>query len=188
MAVFKVINEKYNSEQDLYNLLDYCIRGSSNTITWEVFDYGAETIKNQFLYVQNCKGTVLETRAHHYILSFDTATWEQFMSFNLVNNCMELFNGCYFHDYQHICCLHNKKGQIHFHVIVNPVSLVTHKIFHCSKTDYYRWCKDISFMLGASFGFAVQNISYINEEGKYRYGKNTGVFLYQNRMFPWEKL
>lgn len=51
MAVFKVINEKYNSEQDLYNLLDYCMRGACNITTGELFNYGVETIKNQFLYI-----------------------------------------------------------------------------------------------------------------------------------------
>lgn len=127
----------------------------------------------------------METRALHYVLSFDTAKWERFMTLNEVNNCMEKFNLFYFHDYQHICYLHNKKNQIHFHIVVNPVSITDHKILHYSMEDYRNWYKDMAFTLGVSFGFAIQNISYIDEKGCFRYGNEKGGFMYQNRDYYW---
>lgn len=189
MAIFKMIREKYVTETDLLNLLDYCDRQSCSTIADHLCCVNnMENIKNQFLYIQNCKGGNFNTRALHYVLSFDTRGWEQFMSLDKVNGCMMSFCFIYFKDHQHICFLHNKKGQRHFHIIVNPVALSNHKIFHCSKREYKAMCEDMAFMLGTTHGFAIQNISYITEEGNYRYGQETGGFLYQNRILPYENI
>lgn len=72
MAVFKIIDECYVNEKDLTNLLHYCCDKAVNRYTYNLFDYGVDSIRNQFLYIQNCKGGELRTRALHYILIFDT--------------------------------------------------------------------------------------------------------------------
>lgn len=188
MAVFKIIDECYVNEKDLTNLLHYCCDKAVNRYTYNLFDYGVDSIRNQFLYIQNCKGGELRTRALHYILVFDTQGWEHFMTLEKVNTCMGRFNALYFKDYQHLCTLHNKTGKLHFHVIVNPVSISNHKIFHMSSAEFEKWKKEIARYVCAPEGAALQSATYYDESGERKVGQEISGFMYQNRNHSWENL
>ena len=82
MALFKIAEDtngnkvKYKEEKDLYNLIDYCIRESKHTEVLGMIPGDSIILTNQFFYTQNCKGGVLDTRALHFILSYDSSGWE----------------------------------------------------------------------------------------------------------------
>lgn len=132
------------------------------------------------LYLQNCRGKKLNSRALHYILSFND---DEFTGENKLQGAIRFvswFNGFYFREYQHITVLHtDKQGRYDVHCIVNPVNVNDLSVYHCSPKEFHIWMKDIASNLYMLHQIALQSVSYIDEQGVMHYGNDFD--LYQNK-------
>ena len=136
MAIFKIAageNGKatvYRTEKDLRNLLFYSYNHSSFRIMKNLYLIGTEgaieCIYHQMLYLQWRRVKSLNTRALHYILSFDTLRWEKDVDQKTMTDIMSFLNEYLFVEYQHMLFLHlDKQSHYHIHMIVNPVNINT---------------------------------------------------------------
>lgn len=195
MALFKIAEDnngnriKYKKETDLYNLIDYCIRDSKYTEVLGVRPGDSEMLTNQFLYIQNGKGEELDTRALHFILSYDSIGWEWEMN---IQKTIESINvllrivAPFIEEYQTIIVAHDNYKNCNIHIIVNPVSKWTRKIFHYSPNELKAFLKELATNLYMIYGLALSGVSYVGEDGKCYWG--SGYFLYENRQYASEKL
>ena len=102
MAIFKIAAEEngktavYRTEKDLRNLLFYAYNHSSYTIMENLYPIGEgimECIYNQMMYLQQWRRVKsLNTRALHYILSFDTLRWEKDVDQKTMTDIMSFLN------------------------------------------------------------------------------------------------
>lgn len=76
----------YHNKKDLRNLLFYGYNKNRKIVVSNLYNIGMESIYSQFLYLQNRRVKPLNTRALHYILSFDTQGYESDI------RCKELVN------------------------------------------------------------------------------------------------
>ena len=82
---------KYRTAEDLDNLMSYCMRKASDILPVNVDLYSPEAVASQFLYIQRCSGKQLDTKAYHYILSFATQKYENFVSVDDIKAIMAFF-------------------------------------------------------------------------------------------------
>ena len=180
MAVFKIVKENYIGEEDLGNLIGYVCRKSSIVVTQGLCHTEYDLYKNQFLYLQHCSGKQMYTRARHWILSFDTAEWECGIGvrelYTFACCCMTE----YVKGYQCIIGIHDNPKNRHIHMLINPVRLNDYKIFHLSPNDLKNLMWQMAQDLFMWFGIALQNVSYIDAEGRMR-KTDKARFLYENR-------
>ena len=192
MAIFKIAageNGKatvYRTEKDLRNLLFYSYNHSSYTIMENLYSIGEgimECIYNQMMYLQWRRVKSLNTRALHYILSFDTLRWEKDVDQKTMTDIMSFLNEYLFVEYQHMLFLHlDKQSHYHIHMIVNPVNINT-----------LRLCRDtwkgigwkIAELLGQMYNIPLQCFTYRDYDGIVRFGNETGVDLYKDK---WVKM
>lgn len=150
---------------------------------------GREAIVNQFLYCQNCRGKELQTRALHYILSYDTAGWEWEMDRQTtVRSTVAIWSTAKqfdLYDYQCLMGVHDNGKNRHIHIIVNPVNQRTKKILHYGMYQYKRFIRVLAAELHMRFGLALESVSYIREDGRRIFSDET-IKLYEDRMYPWQ--
>lgn len=195
MALFKIAEDnngdriKYKKETDLYNLIDYCIRDSKYTEVLGVRPGDSEMLTNQFLYIQNGKGEELDTRALHFILSYDSAGWEWEMdiqkTIDSISTLLRIISPILLGN-QTIIVAHDNDRNCNIHIIVNPVNKWTRKIFHYGPYELEAFLKELAFELYMKYGLALSGVSYIGEDGKCHLV--CGHFLYENRQYASEKL
>ena len=192
MAIFKIAEEEngktavYRTEKDLRNLLFYAYNHSSYTIMENLYPIGEgimECIYNQMMYLQWRRVKSLNTRALHYILSFDTQRWEKDVDPSTMMEIMRFLNLYLFGEYQNILFLHlDNMSHHHIHMIVNPVNINT-----------LRLCRDtwkgigwkIAELLGQMYNIPLQCFTYRDYDGIVRFGNETGVDLYKDK---WVKM
>ena len=187
MAVFKVARErqdfgevcKYKDKKDLDNLIYYCGRKSKYIEPVNIQLFGYKAIVNQFLYIQNCSGKSLITRAHHFILSFCTGRYEKFVDKSDIKIIMEWFAREFLEGHQAILCLHtDKPSHYHVHIVIDPVNYNTFTMF---RYNIWQIKKKLADELGW-YGIALQEITYYDERGHLRRGNETGVGLYHSML------
>ena len=176
MAVFSIGKDwitgttlLYKEKQDLYNLIHYCCDKSIETVTVNLVDFeDTNTIYNHFVYLQNCKGKELNTRAIHYILSFYVSEFRSDDWLAMAKDCLVKIAMFYFQDYQHIGCLHidklEKRGTVDFHFIINPVNIRNMKIYHCSASELENLMEDIALVLGTMYNITLNLVYYRDED------------------------
>lgn len=189
MAIFKVVNEVYKSEEDLKRLISYVYSKALYWKSYNTITNKMDLIEKQFLYIQKCYGGELRTRALHYVLSFDNRGWEHWMKLKKINQCTFLY-ALYerFKNYQFFAAVHNHDTHMHIHFIINPVNRETLKVWHCSESEWNRMMQDMAYELFVHHKLALQSISYIDENGKLQLGNQISPFLYMNRDYSYDKL
>ncbi len=196
MALFKIAEDtngnkvKYKEEKDLYNLIDYCIRESKHTEVLGMIPGDSIILTNQFFYTQNCKGGILDTRALHFILSYDSSGWEWEMNIQKTIESIGILRGLRIQfdleEYQTIIVAHDNQKNCNIHIIMNPVNKSTRKILHYNQYAYMTFLKELAFQLYMKYGLAVMGISYIGESSRCHLGEN--LCLYENRQYSNEPL
>lgn len=189
MAVFKVVDKVYVSEDDLKRLISYVCQKASHVGSYNMIMTNTDVIANQILYIQKCYGGELRTRALHYVLSFDDKSWEHWMKADKIQECTFLF-ALYerFKYHQHFCAIHKDSSCTHIHFIINPVNNSTLKIWHCSIVEWERMMKDLAGELYSRYKLALQSVSYIDEKGNLKLGNEISPFLYMDRDYSYDKL
>lgn len=184
MAVFTIAEDNgkvavYPKERDLRNLLFYGYNHSTAMVMRKLYNFGIECIYNQFLYLQWRRVKRLNTRALHYILSFDTQRWEKNLSDCDLTSIMCFVNEYLFREYQHILFLHkNNQTHYHIHIIVNPVNIYTLRM--CRDTwEKTEW--QIAEILGDMFDMPLQSFTYRDYNGRLKLGNETGIDLYKDK-------
>lgn len=180
MAIFEIKNEEYVMETDLSALIHYVCIKSEFIALQGILNIGTELLVNQFLYLQNCAGKRLRTRALHWVLSFDSAGWEWEVDTAKIYNFVRGYMFGYFAGYQCICAVHDNKKNTHVHIVTNPVNIADYRLFHMSQMDYKNLCWDLAISLYVSMGVALQGVSYIDREGNLKKTSEFS-FLYENR-------
>lgn len=188
MAIFKIVDNKYENERDLCGLIYYVLQRKkcAFSVAAYLIPKSEEIICNQMLYSQRYKGKSLSKRAWHFVITMDSQEWERF--FKLKDMCdladyviySELIQG-----HQQFCAVHTDTQKLHFHWIVNPVNYFTDEILHFNITEFNRITKDIALKLYMDYGLALQGISYIREDGKMVFGREISPFLYRDRKYPY---
>ena len=193
MAIFKVATDPATGEKKIYdsieqveNLIHYICRDSIMTELNNLFPLTVDNIINQMLYIQSCKGGRLSTRALHYILSFDTDGWEREIGTREIYDCLLALHMSALpfgiNEHQCIACLHDKPGNKHLHIVINPVNMKTNKILHITPCQYQFLLKDFARNLYMRYRIALQGVSYVREDGAFSYSDGTH-FLYENRTY-----
>lgn len=188
MAVFTLGTEEngkkavYRTEKDLRNLLFYAYNHSSYTIMENLYPIGEgfiEYIFNQMMRLQWRRVKSVNTRALHYILSFDTLRWEKDVDQSKMMEIMHFLNEYLFGEYQHILFLHlDKPSHYHIHMIVNPVNIYTLRL--CRETwEGIGW--QIADLLGSFYNIPLQSFTYRDYDGRMKRGQETGVDLYKDK-------
>ena len=196
MAVFTVAIDddrnrlKYKTETDLYNLIHYILKESKYTLVLGLIPGNAKVLTNQFLYAQHCKGQELDTRALHFILSYDTKGWEWEMdikkSIESISILLWLRTQFRLEEYETIIVAHDNGKNCNIHIIVNPVNKITRKILHYNQNELQSFLKELAFELYMKYGIALLGISYIGEND--RCILENSAILYENRMYHYEPL
>lgn len=188
MAIFKVAQENgktavYRTEKDLRNLLFYAYNHSSYMEMRNLYSIGMEGfmeyIYNQMMYLQWRRVKSLNTRALHYILSFDTQGHEKDVDLSMLRLILHFMNTDLFREYQHILFLHlDKPSHHHIHMIVNPVNINTLRL--CRETwEGIGW--KIVDLLGGFYNIPLQSFTYRDYDGRMKRGQETGVDLYKDK-------
>lgn len=180
MAIFTIIEEKYFYPSELENLIVYVLKYSKRYFTANLYDIDTSLYANQMLYVQNCSGKHLHSRAQHFVISFDSYEWEWEIGEEELEYFTRMIINNYFKPYQIICGIHKGDGGWHAHIIVNPVSVHDYKLLHWSSYEYQRILWQLAVDLYMTLGGALQGVSYIDEQGKVR-KSNCETDLYKNR-------
>lgn len=168
---------KYTTPEDLETLIFYCIKNASYILPVNVEMYSPEAVASQFLYIQKCSGEQLDTKAYHYILSFDTQKYEEFVSEDDIKTIMILFANEFLQGHQAILCLHtNKKSHYHVHIVVDPVNFCDYRKF---SNNVWLMQRKLAFEILNGFHVALQGVSYYNENGFLKCGKEYGMGQYQ---------
>ena len=201
MALFKVITEDekgnkilYKKPEDLIRLIHYVQKKSVYFETYNLFPLDVDSIINQMLYLQSCKGGEIHTRALHFVLSFDTQGWEWEMVREKVFECIHVvyFAAEAFGLQGYQCCagVHDLKSHKHIHFVLNPVNITTKKILHYYVYQYTAFLRELSMWLFSKFRIVLMDISYVDENGHLRFynGSNKTSFLYENRLYSHESL
>lgn len=185
MAVFIIAGtdtgkmEVYPKEKDLRNLLFYCYNHSSATVMGNLYDLGMECIYQQFLYLQWRRIKRLNTRALHYILSFDTGRWEGDLGDSEILSIMYCLNGSLFEEYQHILFYHkDKPTHYHIHIIINPVNI--HTLRMC-RDNWRELGWQIAEWLQIMSNIPLQSFTYRDYHGQLVRGDETGIDLYKDK-------
>ena len=138
-----------------------------------------ECIYNQFLYLQNRRVKPLNTRALHYILSFDTKGYECNILCKELVNVMNMIPIQCFREYQCVEFLHvDKDTHYHIHIIVNPVNINT---LHVCRETFFTIGNTLADWLGVMYDIPLQSFTYRNEDGNIVKGNQTGSFLYMDK-------
>lgn len=190
MAVFTIaknteescIYEKeccYHNKKDLRNLLFYGYNKNSKMVVSNLYNIGMESIYSQFLYLQNRRVKPLNTRALHYILSFDTQGYESDIRYKELVNIMEMIPVQCFGEYQCVEFLHtDKPSHYHIHIVVNPVNINT---LHVRTETFITTANMLADWLGIIYDIPLQSFTYRNEFGQVVKGNRTGSFLYTDK-------
>ena len=189
MAIFKIAageNGKatvYRTEKDLRNLLFYSYSHSSFRIIRNLYLIGTEgaieCIYHQMLYLQWRRVKSLNTRALHYILSFDTLRWEKDVDQKTMTDIMSFLNEYLFVEYQHMLFLHlDKQSHYHIHMIVNPVNINT---LHLCRETWKSIGWQIADLFNYMYNIPLQSFTYRDYYGRMKCGNETGIDLYKDK-------
>lgn len=170
---------RYVSKRDLGNLLFYAYNKRSTMVLKNLYNIGIESIYSQFLYLQNRRVKPLNTRALHYILSFDTQRNEREVDYSLLVNIMYLIQAECFQEYQCIQFLHmDKPSHYHIHLIINPVNI--NDLSVC-RENIITVGRNLAEWLGIMYNIPLQSFTYRNETGRVVWGNETGAYLYKDK-------
>lgn len=180
MAIFKFINKKYQTTNDLHNLINYVIENASSYYSPNMFQSSPDIMCAQFQYFKNYYYKTDGNQAIHLCLSIDSKKWEKNVTLQDFYNCG--LHICYiFREYQTIMALHiDKESHSHIHFVINSVSFITGKKFHSSPKDFDYIMQEVAIYL-SQYRMALQTINYYDENNNLRRGSETGSFLYQNK-------
>lgn len=169
----------YPGKKDLRNLLFYGNNRKSAMVVNNVYDLGMESIYSQFLYLQKRRVKPLNSRALHYILSFDTKGYEWNIKYKELLRIMHMIPIQCFSEYQCVEFLHmDKPTHYHIHIIVNPVNINT---LHVCRETFITIGNRLSEWLGIMYDIPVQGFTYRNEYGHIVKGNEIGSYLYMDR-------
>ncbi len=181
MAIFKFINEKYESESDMQNLIQYCQKPAVCIYSPNMLTYSTQIIYDQFGYYKKFYFKEEGNQLIHCVLSFDSGYWERWASWQTAEWCAvricDLFEG-----FQSVAFVHPKKGQIHVHFLINTVSFVTGKRFHIGREEFWDFMKEAALWLSQEH-IALFPVSYFNEKGKFCLGNHDEDSLYLDSPF-----
>jgi len=169
----------YPNKKDLKNLLFYGYNRSKKTVWMNVYNLGMDSIYSQFLYLQNRRVKPLNTRALHYILSFDTQGYEWDIRYKKLVDIMNMIPMQCFREYQCVEFLHmDKSTHYHIHIIVNPVNINT---LHVCRETFISTGNTLAYWLGVMYDIPLQSFTYRDVYGHTVRGNQTGSFLYMDK-------
>lgn len=169
----------YPNKEDLRNLLFYGFNKSKKTMCNNLYNLGIDSIYSQFLYLQNRRVKSLNTRALHYILSFDTQGYENDIRYKELERIMCMIPIQCFREFQCIEFLHmDRKTHYHIHIVINPVNVNT---LHVCNESFITTGNTLAYWLGEMYDIPVQSFTYRNEFGHVVRGNQTGSFLYMDK-------
>ena len=170
---------KYLQPVDVYQLLNYCMN-KSVSVYYNYTAWDADTVAGQFVYIQRCAGKNLATRAHHFILSFDSWKNEKNINTGEMDWIAMRMSQLFFEGYQAVFCMHtDRKSHYHMHIIVNPVNLMTYELF---RYDIKEMKRELDWFILKDMKLVLQGESYYDEKGKRCYGEEYGDDLYQYKL------
>lgn len=152
--IIKQVNKKYDTEEELKNVLMYIVREKHSEEEGRVFcwkAFGASrrditTAVGQFIKVQKIAGKDSQKRIRQFLISLP----------KYVGNVEEtlivadVVAAYLFKDYQVIYAVHEKEKRFHIHFAVNPVSYRTHKKWHMSWQEFAKWKTDVLDIINES--------------------------------------
>lgn len=191
MAVSKLVEKKYQSESDLRRLISYVYRNACYCTSPNMITKNEGIIAQQFLYIQACYGGELNTRARHWIVSFDSRDWEHWMKRDcVVRYALTMCDMIDFppEEYQYFCVVHDNPDHIHIHVIINPVNWANLRIMHLSAGEWQYICRQLAEDLYMRCRVALQGVSYIDEQSRMKWGEDSSTMLYLDRDYYYDPL
>lgn len=145
--IIKQINEQYDSEKAIENVLYYIVRdkegGKGKEVRyWKAYGASRKNIGKvcrQFIKIQELAGKDNRKRIRHMIIAFPPEV-NNVAPVLIAAEAVALF---LFRDYQVVYSVHGKKNQLHIHFAFNPVSYKTFRKWHMSRAEFDNWRKDI---------------------------------------------
>ena len=172
---------KYRTNRDLRNLLFYCHNHCVSCMMNHLYPFGIENIYYQFLYLQKRRVKPMDTKAYHYIVSFDSQGHESDIGRYELESIMISLNQFCLSEYQAVQFLHmDKPSHYHIHYIVNPVHIYN---FHVCRETPKKTSYSFAEILGSIHGIALSPVSYQDGIGRIVRGTETGCMIYQQKFF-----
>lgn len=144
--IIKQINQKYDTEKAVRNVLLYIVRlkdsEDEEVRYWRAFGASGKNIKKviqQFIKVQKAAGKTNRKRIRHMVLSLPGYMDDA----NIARIIAEAVSAFIYREYQVVYAVHEKPGDLHIHFAFNPVSYRTHYKWHMSSIEFKKWKKDI---------------------------------------------
>lgn len=145
--IIKQVNNPYESEKAIENVLYYIVRDKDSQAGqevryWKAFGASRKDIKKvcrQFIKIQELAGKDSRKRIRHMVIIFPPEV-NNVAPVLISADAVALF---LFRDYQVVYGVHEKKKQLHIHFAFNPVSYKTFRKWHMSHDEFQNWRKDI---------------------------------------------
>lgn len=135
MAYLKIVENKYESIEDVTKLINYCYNPyKAKSGLWGEWGVNHNMIVEQFEIVQKCYYRQFGTLAHHFIVSFSpNAAIAPSLAYMIGWQLIEKL----FYQYQMIFVVHEDKPHLHIHFVFNPVNLITGKKYDSGLVNFY---------------------------------------------------
>lgn len=146
--VIRQVNNPYNTEEALKNVLRYIVRQKEGREKeevryWRAFGASGKNIEKvikQFIKIQKRAGKASRKRIRHFFISFPGYVDDV----NVVKIIAEAVAAFVFEKYQVVYAVHEKKGNLHIHFAVNPVSYVDYYKWHMSSVEFREWKEKVT--------------------------------------------
>lgn len=181
MAVFKVIDKKYESVEDTRKLIQYIIgKAEYWNCSTVLFRGNSRELLNQITYIRRCFGKMDGNMMGHMVLSLDSQKYEKEVGRRemicLGNHFCNLFM-----DHQSIYAIHEDTKHLHLHFIFNTVSYKDGKRYHCSPQEFKAFKRRLANIL-ATEKIALAGETCFDERGKLQYESLGPALLYMNKL------
>ena len=169
----------YRYNKDLRNLIFYCYNHCTSYVMNNLYPFGMACVYDQFLYLQKRRFKKMNTKALHFIISFDSMNYESDLDNNTLVSIMQMLNRFCFEEYQHILFLHtDKPSHHHIHYIVNPVNINN---LHICRWSFWSVAYSLAEVLGDLYDMPLIPVTYQDERGSIVKGTETGSMAYQQK-------
>ncbi len=141
--IIKQVNNRYDTEAALRNLLRYIVRDKEHEDREKVRYWGAfgasskniDTAIENFIKIQKLAEKTSGKRIRHLIISFPSYMEDANVA-KIVAEEIAMFIS---EEYQIVYGIHEKENNLHAHFAFNPVSYETHLKWHMSKPEFKDW-------------------------------------------------
>lgn len=138
-VIVKEVNRKYDTEIAAEILIKYVLGEIGKHSGEEIIRGGryicydtAEHVMQRFVDTQSYYRKANRKRVRHWVVSFPK--W--YRDINGIKKIAKELSEKYFGEYECLFAIHQDKPRLHFHLVFNPVSLISGKKWHVSRTEF----------------------------------------------------